>query len=55
MQDPIEKPKSEQRRLLEIVERHPQQADERQQQKDPHGGLQLYAGALSRLSVVGTI
>src|SRR5260370_12402264 len=34
---PIEKRKSEQCRLLEIIKRHPQQADEWQQQQDPHG------------------
>src|SRR5258708_17119765 len=34
---PIEKRKSEQRRLLEIIKRYPQQADKRQQQQDPHG------------------
>src|ERR1700722_6592899 len=33
---PIEKWKPEQLRLQEVVERHPQQADKRQQQQNPH-------------------
>src|ERR1700737_819195 len=33
---PVEKRKAEQRRFQEIIERHPQEADEGQQQQDPH-------------------
>src|SRR4029077_1674181 len=35
---PIEERKAEQRGLGEIVEGHPEQADERDQQQNPHGG-----------------
>src|SRR5580704_499272 len=33
---PIEKRKPEQPRLQEVIERHPQQTDKRQQQQNPH-------------------
>src|SRR5439155_20062730 len=45
---PIEERKAEQRRLRGIVERHPQQADKRQQQQDPHGGAPFWASAADR-------
>src|ERR1022692_1201644 len=52
---PIEKRKAEQRRFLEIVERHPQQADERHEQKDPHGPTPALSRRLGRRSLNGTI
>ena len=42
---PIEERKAEQRRFLEIVERHPQQADKGQQQQDPHGANSSFGPA----------
>src|ERR1700684_3368993 len=47
---PIEEREAEQRWVLEIVERHPQQADERQQQQHPHGGHPLISGSSALVS-----
>src|SRR6185437_2462461 len=45
---PIEEGKAEQRGLQEIVERHPQQADKRDQQRTHNGGLQFSPALLGR-------
>src|SRR6185437_206197 len=52
---PIEEGKAEQRGLQEIVERHPQQADKRDQQKSPHGRAPVLADVARPALFLGNV